>query len=184
MSTNLWVGIIGAGVSLILGIPAFFAMRGGPKKKIPKALQALLCLAVFILGFAACSFLATSFVPKIEELPLRSLRFEGSVLELSPAQPQLYRRPVDGSEGEFEGLARIDYVLVNIYDKNEKLIFKDRASMQAGDTAAVSLTKLKPGTYTCIFFGMRNDPDEPYYYLYYNPNQFFRWNGKKGAFVS
>ena len=28
MSTNLWVGIICIGASLILGVPSFFAMRG------------------------------------------------------------------------------------------------------------------------------------------------------------
>jgi len=186
MSTQYILAIIGAAAAIVLGVPAIVGMvkSQGTKRTLDTV---LLSLAVFALGFGVSALIAataSSNAPDKQSLAVQTLSFKDSNLELTPTQNSVFRKTPDNPDSSWVESAEFDYVLVNIFDANgSAAVLSRKTDYTVGGSTSVSLTGLAPGTYSCVFYGMKDDTEAEYYYLYYNPKQFFQWDGAKGEFL-
>ena len=122
-----------------------------------------------------------------QSISVQTLRFNGTNLELTPAQPQTFHIAPDDPEASREIVEVFEYVWVNVWEAGGQAtssnnVLARKANYAPGGSASVSLEGLAPGKYYCGFFG-ENEDSKVEVYLYYNPKQFFRWDGTKGEFL-
>ena len=124
-----------------------------------------------------------------QSLPIQSLRFNGTNLELAPALPTDVFVPI---EPNVSGLLVLEHIWAHIWEAGIQDPDESNAALNgivsytAGGNASIDLKKLPSGMYFCRFSGLGKNSGVSgiSVELYYNPKQLFRWDGTKGEFLS